>query len=134
MPENVLMGIRRELGLAMFFSVSCPCELSADVLDFWVREHGSGQGLTSNLTTSLKVRRPSLSSHSVSSLWSWLWTWILDVRKVLVDVVNDLPARLEDLTTSVTLTCRQEQSVAEAAFGEVQWKNPETERNGGGVM
>lgn len=49
MPENVLMGIRRELGLAMFFSVSCPCELSADVLDFWVREHGSGQGLTSNL-------------------------------------------------------------------------------------
>lgn len=126
MPENVLMGIRRELGLAMFFSVSCPCELSADVLDFWVREHGSGQGLTSNLTTSLKVRRPSLSSHSVSSLWSWLWTWILDVRKVLVDVVNDLPARLEDLTTSVTLTCRQEQSVAEAAFGEVQWKNPET--------
>lgn len=39
-----------------------------------------------HLTTSLKVRRPSLSSHSVSSLWSWLWTWILDVRKVFVDV------------------------------------------------
>ena len=49
MPENVLMGIRRELGLAMFLSVSCPCELSADVLDFWVREHGSGQGPASNL-------------------------------------------------------------------------------------
>lgn len=41
--------------------------------------------------------------------------------------VNDLPARLEVLTTSVTLTCRQEQSAAEAAFGEVQWENPETE-------
>lgn len=49
MPEKVLMGIRRELGLAMFFSVSCLCELSDDILDFWAREHGSGQGPTSNL-------------------------------------------------------------------------------------
>lgn len=49
MPENVLMGIRRELGLVMLFSVSCPCELNADILDFWAREHGSGQGPASNL-------------------------------------------------------------------------------------
>lgn len=49
MPENVLMGIRRELGLAMFFSVSCPCELRPAILDFWAREHGSGQGPASNL-------------------------------------------------------------------------------------
>lgn len=123
-PENVLMGIRRGLDLAVLSSLSCPCGWNPAILDFWDREHGSGQGPASNLTTSLKVRRLSLSSHSVSSLWSWLWTWILDVLKLFVAVVNDLPARLEDLTTSVTLTCRHVQFVAEAAFGEVQWENP----------
>lgn len=49
MPENVLMGIRRGLGLATSFSISCPYELSPAILDFWAREHGSGQGPASNL-------------------------------------------------------------------------------------
>jgi hypothetical protein len=49
-PENVLMGIRRGLGLALVLSISfCPCELSHDVLDFWAPAHGSGQASTSNL-------------------------------------------------------------------------------------
>lgn len=41
-----------------------------------------------HLTTSLKVRRLSLSSHSVSSLWSWLWICTLAARKVFVTVCN----------------------------------------------
>lgn len=50
MPENVLMGIRRGLGLALVLSISfCWCELSHSTLDFWAPEHGSGQGATSNL-------------------------------------------------------------------------------------
>lgn len=49
MPENVLMGIRRGLALALFLSISCWWELSPSTLDFWVLEHGSGQGATSNL-------------------------------------------------------------------------------------
>lgn len=107
MPENVLMGMRRGLDVPWVAFISfCPCELSHDVLDFWVLEHGSGQGPTSNLTTSLKVRRLSLSNSSISSFCSWLWIWILEVRKVCVTVEKDLPARLEDLTASVTMTFR----------------------------
>lgn len=50
MPENVLMGIRRGLGVALVASISCcPCKLSHGALDFWAPEHGSGQGATSNL-------------------------------------------------------------------------------------
>lgn len=49
MPENVLMGIRRGLSLAILFSVFCPWELRPAILDFWAREHGSGQGPASNL-------------------------------------------------------------------------------------
>lgn len=41
-----------------------------------------------HLTTSLYVRRPSLSSSSVRSLWSWLWIWKVAVRKVFVTVYN----------------------------------------------
>lgn len=48
-PENVLMGIRRGLDLAVFFSASCPCGWNPAILDFWAREHGSGQGPASNL-------------------------------------------------------------------------------------
>lgn len=50
MPENVLMGIRRGLGLALVLSSSFSCcELSHSALDFWTPEHGSGQGATSTL-------------------------------------------------------------------------------------
>lgn len=50
MPENVLMGMRRGLGLALVPSTSFWwCELSHNALDFWAPEHGSGQGTTSNL-------------------------------------------------------------------------------------
>lgn len=38
------------------------------------------------LTTSLNVRRLSLSSSSVRGLWSWLWIWTVAVRKVFVTV------------------------------------------------
>lgn len=49
-PENVLMGIRRGLDVAWVVSISfCPYELRHDILDFWVLEHGSGHGPTSNL-------------------------------------------------------------------------------------
>lgn len=41
-----------------------------------------------HLTTSLNVRRWSLSSHRVSSLWSWLWTCTLAARKVFVTACN----------------------------------------------
>lgn len=48
MPENVLMGMSRGLGVALVLSASC-CwwELSQSALDFWTP--GSGQGATSNL-------------------------------------------------------------------------------------
>lgn len=50
MPEKVLMGIRRGLGLAWVVSISfCPREVSHDALDFRAPELGSGQGVTSNL-------------------------------------------------------------------------------------
>lgn len=118
MPEKVLMGIRRGLGLAWVVSISfCPREVSHDALDFRAPELGSGQGVTSNLTTSLNVRRLSLSRERVSGLWSWLWIRMLAVRKVLVTVENDLPARLEDLTTSVTLTFRHVWSATGVAVG-----------------
>lgn len=50
MPENVLMGMRRGLGLVLVLPISfCWCELSQSALDLWTPEHGSGQGATSNL-------------------------------------------------------------------------------------
>lgn len=60
MPENVLMGIRRGLGLALVLSSSfCCCELSHSALDFWAPEHGSGQEATSNLWVDKgQLRRP----------------------------------------------------------------------------
>lgn len=59
MPENVLMGIRRGLALALVLSISCPCELSHEALGFWALEHGSGQGATSNLRVERsQLRRP----------------------------------------------------------------------------
>lgn len=69
MPENVLMGIRRGLALALFLSISCWWELSPSTLDFWVPEHGSGQGATSNLWAERgQLRRPI---SGVRSAWAF---------------------------------------------------------------
>lgn len=68
MPENVLMGIRRGLGMALVLSISFFwCELSQSALDFWIPEHGSGQRTTSNLWVEKGQLRRWISG--VKSAW-----------------------------------------------------------------
>lgn len=60
----------------------------------WLHGAPSGGEAWPHLTTSLYVRRLSLSSNSVRSLWSWLWIWMVAVRKVFVTVYNRETARV----------------------------------------
>lgn len=69
MPENVLMGIRRGLALALVLSISSWCELSPSTLDFWAPEHGSGQGATSNLWAERRQLGRPISG--VRSVWAF---------------------------------------------------------------